>query len=127
MFVKDTLDASGLVKFMFERENKQVTEPFICENGHAELIADRTVYHIKFSKEPFYTFHKFFPKYKEDAETINKDILDTLTDDDVIIFAYPKGIRYSDVRTIKKLNLIYNQRNGETVYCVPLSKLTEFW
>ena len=57
---------------------------------------------IKFDRENFLTFGKHFPENEGKlGETIDKEVVDDLKDDDIIYFAKPDRIYFIKVKTIR--------------------------
>lgn len=102
------------------------------ENGiHVYLknIKDDVTYHIKYATSPFMTFGYVFRQYQgEIGETLDKEVIDSLKDSDVLFFAQPNKIYYCSVSKFKEFMLQRpnDKSQGKITYSVPMKILERF-
>lgn len=82
---------------------------------------------IKFDKENFLSLGKQFRELNTIGETIDKDVIDGLKDDDIVYFAKPDRIYFISVKTIREQsrNRI-NDTDLATTLSFPIKLLTRF-
>ena len=96
---------------------------------HFELIENEGyhAHHIKFSKEPFRSLAKFFPKHTGEGDSINEEYVNGLISSDWIYFAQPTIIYRVKAFDVKEESLTRLTSQEETTYSFPFNKMKVFW
>lgn len=99
------------------------------EQYHFELIENDgyLAHHIKYSKEPFRSLPKFFPKHTGEGDSINEEYVNGLISNDWIYFAQPTIIYRVKAFDVKQEALTRLTSQEETTYSFPFNKMKVFW
>ena len=85
------------------------------------------IHHIKFVREPFRYFGKYFPQYKgELGDSLEENFVDSLRDDDWIYFCYPNKILRVKKKDFIKPQLWRDTNHGAKTCSFPLYAMDVF-
>lgn len=125
--------AELIAKFYNSSMNRHLSihPSHVNTNGSHINLIDHTgqIFHVKFANETFHKFGEFYSDYdSEEGESIDKSVIDSLKDNDLVFFAQPDIIRKCLVEDIKKYGFIRENiaDNKTMTYSIALSRLEIF-
>lgn len=130
---KSAVDVARFVQQAYRSLGKGLTihPAFKNEVGqHARLIDphNQKKYHIKFARERFHKFSQLNPGYGTgEGESIKKEILDELADDDLVFFGTGNEILKIFVGDIREFGVLrVNREFKDSTYSVAVEKCEQF-
>ena len=116
-FFKSSLDVAEYVANHLEFQ-KKVFDVEINHNysnmgrtgKHIDIIEKDTgkKHHIKFALESFHKFSEFFNTDEGEGETLDKEVLDKLKDEDFLYFGYPDKILFTTKKEFVRILIKYS-------------------
>ena len=128
--------ASQFIQRVLEKKFKRIvqiqhnpTEKRLHMNLIEKLPDGTTLtHHVKFTKTHYHTFGVRFPKWSgEEGESINKEIIDGLSENSIIYFVMTEEIYTMTRKDVIDYNCQWLIGGVRPVYSVPLSALTPFY
>jgi len=134
MKIKSARNAAFILEKLLANLNIETSKHPIHFNpngAHTQLRNKRNGkrYHIKFCKEPFYSFGKIFRQYAgQVGETLDFKILEDLKPEDQLFFCYPDKIYSILVSDFNENALLRtNDRDSDTkTLSIPIKLLNRF-
>ena len=135
--IRNAKEAAWIIERRLANEGIETAKhpTHINPNGqHIEIVNKNTLtkYHIKYATEFFKSFGKiYFSIYNDESlmgESLDKEILDELNENDVLFFSYPGYIYYCPVwrfmeKAIQRPN---NRDNSKVTLSAPITVLERF-
>lgn len=125
--IDSALTASKIIQCVYIWRLLELSPGYFNRNGsHVRLIDQNTstIFHVKFANEPFKKFGEYYPEFRnEDGESINKDAIIDLKDNDIIFFCRPNNINRMFVDDFLRESYIRTTLSNEVVYSIPIKKL----
>ena len=131
-FFKSSLDVAEYVGSHLEFQKKkfdvEVNHNYSnmgTTGRHIDIIErdTRIKHHIKFALESFHKFSEFFDTDEGEGETLDKEVLDKLKDEDFLYFGYPDKIYFTTKKEFTRRKLWRKMKNGIEVCSYPIKNL----
>lgn len=122
LFIKGALLAKGI-------ETQTHHLHHTAKANHVALIEKISgkVHHVKFAKEPFYSFGYYFKQFPhEHGDSLDEEVVESLKDDDVIYFAYPDIIYKIEKSYFIQPQLWRDTKRGTKTCSFPINNMEVF-